>query len=99
TVGLRRAGFTSEQRLELRRLYHALFRSGQRLSTALAAARKEFTSAIATMLLDFMASAKRGVCTDPRAKAVSQKEEELIARRAQLPRQFCRSCHLLRQIS
>ena len=30
-VGLRRAGFTGEQRLELKRLYHALFRGGQNL--------------------------------------------------------------------
>lgn len=29
TIGLRRAGFASEQRLELRRLYHLLFRSGK----------------------------------------------------------------------
>src|SRR2546430_839548 len=40
SVGLRRAGFTNERRLELKRLYHALFRSGEKLSVALAAARK-----------------------------------------------------------
>jgi UDP-N-acetylglucosamine acyltransferase len=64
TVGLRRAGFTGEQRLELKRLYHALFRSGQKLSVALAAAKKEFASATARIMLDFVASAKRGVCAD-----------------------------------
>ena len=31
SVGLRRAGFTTEQRLELKRLYHLLFRGGKNL--------------------------------------------------------------------
>jgi len=63
-VGLRRAGFTTEQRLELKKLYRALFRSGKNLRTALGAAQKEFTSAAARTLLDFIASSKRGVCSD-----------------------------------
>ena len=63
-VGLRRAGFTSEQRLEIKRLYHALFRSGKNLRAALAAAREEFTGAAALTLMDFVAAAKRGVCSD-----------------------------------
>src|SRR5262245_55723083 len=62
TVGLRRAGFTSEQRLELKRLYHLLFRSGQKLSAALTVAKKEFTSEAASVLLEFIASSPRGVC-------------------------------------
>jgi len=64
TVGLRRAGFTSEQRQELKRLYHALFRSGHRLAVALAAAREEFKSEQARVLLDFVAGTKRGICAD-----------------------------------
>ena len=63
-VGLRRAGFTTEQRLELKRLYHQLFRSGKNLREALAAARQNFSSAPAKSLLDFIAEAKRGVCPD-----------------------------------
>jgi UDP-N-acetylglucosamine acyltransferase len=63
-VGLRRAGFTSEQRLEIKRLYHALFRSGMKMAEALAAARKEFFSEEARRLLDFVASSKRGVCLE-----------------------------------
>jgi UDP-N-acetylglucosamine acyltransferase len=62
TVGLRRAGFSSEQRLELKRLYQMLFRSGLNRSQALAQARKEFVSVSATRLLDFIAASKRGVC-------------------------------------
>ncbi|MBI3191717.1 MAG: acyl-ACP--UDP-N-acetylglucosamine O-acyltransferase [Pedosphaera parvula] len=64
TVGLRRAGITSEQRLELKRLYRALFRSGRALGPALHAAQKEFSSPLARALLDFIAASKRGVCAD-----------------------------------
>ena len=63
-VGLRRAGFKAGERLELRRLYRVLFRSGQKLSAAIAAARNEFTSAGARTMLDFVASSQRGICTD-----------------------------------
>ena len=43
-VGLRRHGFTTEQRLELRKLYHALFLSRRKMQEALADARTTFTS-------------------------------------------------------
>ena len=63
-VGLRRNGFSSEQRLELKKLYHRLFRSGAKLSSAVAAARQEFTSEAAQLLLDFASTTKRGLCAD-----------------------------------
>jgi UDP-N-acetylglucosamine acyltransferase len=63
-VGLRRAGFTAEQRMELKRIYHMLFRSGKNLRAAVEEARKKFTSPTAKILLDFVAEAKRGVCRD-----------------------------------
>jgi UDP-N-acetylglucosamine acyltransferase len=63
-VGLRRAGLTPDQRLELKRLYRALFRSGQNLRPAVEAAQKTFTTEAAKTLLEFIASAKRGVCAD-----------------------------------
>jgi UDP-N-acetylglucosamine acyltransferase len=63
-VGLRRAGFTTEQRLELKKIYHALFRSGKFFHTAIAEAQKKFSSATAKVLLDFVADAKRGLCSD-----------------------------------
>jgi UDP-N-acetylglucosamine acyltransferase len=68
-VGLRRAGFTGEQRLELKRLYHLLFRSRLKLSDAVARGRKEFTGEAAILLLDFVASTKRGLCVDFGARA------------------------------
>jgi UDP-N-acetylglucosamine acyltransferase len=61
-VGLRRAGFTAAERLELKQAYHLLFRSGRNVREALAAAREQFTGARTKVLLDFVATTKRGVC-------------------------------------
>ena len=63
-IGLRRAGISSAERLELKRLYHALFRGGKNLSEALAAARKDFSSPAAQIMLEFITTARRGVCAD-----------------------------------
>jgi UDP-N-acetylglucosamine acyltransferase len=73
-IGLRRAGFTAEQRLELKRLYHLLFRSGRNVREALAEARKDFNSAPANTLLDFIVEAKRGVCADTGRAALENDE-------------------------
>lgn len=75
-VGLRRAGFTAEQRLELKQLYHALFRSGQNFRDAAATARRNFSSPAATVLLDFLAGAKRGVCADVGHNATGEPESK-----------------------
>jgi UDP-N-acetylglucosamine acyltransferase len=63
-VGLRRAGYSAADRLELKMLYHALFRSGKNVTAAVAAARNDFSSPGAKTMLEFIATAKRGVCTD-----------------------------------
>jgi UDP-N-acetylglucosamine acyltransferase len=76
TIGLRRAGFNSEARLELRRAYHLLFRSGVKMRDALARARKKFHSEKVLLLLDFLESGQRGFCTDKgRARAESPQQE------------------------
>ena len=75
-IGLRRAGFTAETRLELKRLYLALFRSSQNLRAALEAARKQFTSDQAKLLLDFVANSKRGVCADVSKEADLDSDDE-----------------------
>jgi UDP-N-acetylglucosamine acyltransferase len=64
TVGLRRAGLTAAERLDLQRLYRMLFRSGRNLHAALEAARAQFTSPWAKTMLDFLAQTRRGVCTE-----------------------------------
>jgi UDP-N-acetylglucosamine acyltransferase len=61
-IGLRRAGYSAAERLELKKLYHALFRSERNLGEAVADARENFTSPGARVMLDFIATSKRGVC-------------------------------------
>jgi len=63
-VGLRRAGFTSAERVELKQLYRLLFRSGKNLREAVAEGRQQFTGPRAQELLDFVATSKRGICRD-----------------------------------
>lgn len=63
-VGLRRAGFSAAERIELKQLYKALFRSAKNLREAVAAAQMKFSSAPAKILLDFVAEAKRGLVSD-----------------------------------
>lgn len=63
-IGMRRAGLSSEQRLELKRLYRKLFRSGKPLRTALAEAQAEFPGEVSSTVLNFIAASKRGVCAD-----------------------------------
>jgi len=76
TVGLRRAGFTPGERLELKQLYRALFREGKSLRAAVAEAREKFTSAPARAVLDFVAASKRGVCKDAGTEEDSEEEDE-----------------------
>lgn len=64
SIGLRRAGFSSEARLELRRLYHLIFRSGRKFASALEEARAAAQSEAAKTLVDFLAAGTRGFCTD-----------------------------------
>jgi UDP-N-acetylglucosamine acyltransferase len=64
TIGLRRAGVTAADRLELRRLYHLLFRGGRKRRDALEAARKQATTSYGFILIEFVASARRGICRD-----------------------------------
>jgi UDP-N-acetylglucosamine acyltransferase len=64
TIGLRRAGLTPAERLELRELYHALFRGGQNLRTALLEVRDKYSSAPGKAMLSFLADSRRGVCRD-----------------------------------
>jgi UDP-N-acetylglucosamine acyltransferase len=73
TVGLRRAGLTSAERLELRRAYHRLFRTRNRLSVAVEAVRQEMTgSAVAQELAEFVAESRRGVCADVGSRSADE---------------------------
>jgi UDP-N-acetylglucosamine acyltransferase len=76
-VGLRRAGFSALERLELKKLYHALFRGGKNLRAAVAAAKNNFSGDAAKIMLDFLATAKRGVCSDVGARNNIDQENEI----------------------
>jgi UDP-N-acetylglucosamine acyltransferase len=73
-VGLRRAGFSAAQRLELRKLYHALFRSQKNLRAVITEAQKNFSSPAAKVLLEFVVAAKRGLCSDT-GRTTSESED------------------------
>lgn len=62
SVGLRRNGFTAEQRTLLKRYYQILYRSGLPLREALERLEAEFgREAMARQIIDFARSAKRGL--------------------------------------
>jgi UDP-N-acetylglucosamine acyltransferase len=63
-IGLRRAGITSEQRLELKKLYRLFFRSGLRLKEALGEAGPHAPDSPAAKFIEFAATTKRGLCAD-----------------------------------
>ena len=65
SIGLRRAGIESADRLVLRRAYHALFRSQNRWTEALESVRSSLGDhPLVRELLDFLESSRRGVCSD-----------------------------------
>lgn len=67
TVGLRRASILTEDRLQLRKLYHALFRQGLPLSAAIEQAKKKFDAEpLCQELLAFIQRSRRGVCSKSR---------------------------------
>ena len=62
-VGLRRAGFTAEQRAEIKAAFDLLYRRGLNVAQALAAARERPWNEAAQVFLDFVAGAKKkGLC-------------------------------------
>jgi UDP-N-acetylglucosamine acyltransferase len=73
-VGLRRAGFAADQRLELKQLYRFLFRTGKNFRPAVAEAQSKFTGPAAKSFLEFVGAAKRGVCSDNGRPAGNEEE-------------------------
>jgi UDP-N-acetylglucosamine acyltransferase len=64
TIGLRRAGLAAAERLELKELYHLLFRNHASFQTRLGQARERFSSAPARVMLEFLEGSKRGICAE-----------------------------------
>jgi UDP-N-acetylglucosamine acyltransferase len=61
SVGLRRNGFTAEQRNRIKTVYRVIFRSGLRLPVALVKAEKTYPSPETTQIVRFIQSGRRGV--------------------------------------
>lgn len=62
-IGLKRQGFTPEDRIEIKNLFNLIFRSGHNLTQAIASARQKTWSPQAERFLQFLeAPSKKGVC-------------------------------------
>ena len=74
-VGLRRAGFSAEDRAEIKAAFHLLYESGLNVSQALTQARAREWREPAQAFFDFVAGAKRrGICSLRRARGTSGPE-------------------------
>jgi UDP-N-acetylglucosamine acyltransferase len=62
SVGLRRAGFTIEERTELKQLYRHLYSGKLGMSDAVIQGMELFTSPPSQRVLSFVQASKRGVC-------------------------------------
>ncbi|HKX61747.1 MAG TPA: acyl-ACP--UDP-N-acetylglucosamine O-acyltransferase [Verrucomicrobiae bacterium] len=74
-VGLRRAGFSAPDRLELKRLYHHLFRSPGMLRERLESARALFGAEPSLRPIEFVAASRRGLCRDTGGRRPEESEE------------------------
>jgi UDP-N-acetylglucosamine acyltransferase len=74
-VGMRRAGISAADRLEVKKLYRELFRSGKNLRTAVAEAQGQFTGEPAQTMLKFVAESKRGLVADCSGGRLTDEEQ------------------------
>lgn len=61
-VGLQRNGISEEERIQIRRLFRILFRSGKSLEQALSEIDALETSKTAVQMIEFIKSSDRGIC-------------------------------------
>ena len=60
-VGLRRSGFSQEQRSRIKAAYRLILRSGLRLDEALQRAENEYPSPETTRIVAFIRASRRGI--------------------------------------
>jgi len=68
-VGLRRAGFSSKDILQLKKAYRVIYRSGLKWEEILEVLRSEFAEGPAALFYPFLASSKRGIVSERRPPA------------------------------
>jgi UDP-N-acetylglucosamine acyltransferase len=64
-VGLRRNGFSPDQRRAVKACFDLLYRNGLNVGQAVAAMRERADDALAAEWADFIAAARRGICKGP----------------------------------
>ena len=69
-VGLRRAGFTAEQRREIKSAFKILYQSGLNTTDAVVRLREAFTSGPAAEFAEFVDASERGICAGTRKDAI-----------------------------
>jgi UDP-N-acetylglucosamine acyltransferase len=76
-IGLKRAGFSSETRMEIKRAFKLVYREGFNISQAIEESKKQVWGPEAQFFLDFIATAKRrGVSSIARKPGVTDPGEE-----------------------
>ena len=73
-IGLRRAGVSPQERLELKKLYHRLFSSGRNLRESLKEMQAGHWGPAAREMIEFTAAARKGVCRHARRAAIDPGE-------------------------
>ena len=63
TIGLRRAGLSPAERMQVKQAFIFLYRSNLNISQALERMRQEFADGPAMELVEFVAASRRGICT------------------------------------
>jgi UDP-N-acetylglucosamine acyltransferase len=71
-IGLRRAGFPPEVRMEIKRAFKLVYWSGINVSQALERAKEQAWGPEAMQFFDFIAASKRGVCAANRVPLVEE---------------------------
>jgi len=74
-VGLRRSGLPSEVRMEIKRAFKLMYRSGLNTKQALEKSKEQTWSPAAQAFFDFIAASKRGVCQANRAPEADEEQE------------------------
>ena len=73
-VGMRRAGIGSKERLEVKKAYKLVFRSGLNVSQAVEAIKQEFKEGPALDFALFIEASKRGICAASRTGESDEEE-------------------------
>lgn len=78
-IGLRRAGIPADARIEIKRAYHLLYRSGLNFATATVEIEKMCKTPEVEHLIEFIRNSKRGICrggtTKEATDLTAQKED------------------------